>query len=179
MKVWKIALVSVLALGLVLGMASPALAAPPWASPPSADPPPPRVIRGEVVSIEDNTAFIVQFGWYEVRVSVSSDTEYFKAPLPRKCSPFAPHLLEPPEPCPRGLGLMERLHRLAGRALAPLKIPALVRNRIELKVAELPPPCGEEATFDDIEVGSRVIVWAVPDEDNPLAERVVIIEPAA
>lgn len=33
--------------------------------------------------------------------------------------------------------------------------------------------------FDDIEVGSRVIVWAVPDEDNPLAERVVIIEPAA
>ncbi len=38
---------------------------------------------------------------------------------------------------------------------------------------------GEMATFDDIAVGNRVIVHMVPNEGEPLAKLVLIIEPAA
>jgi len=38
---------------------------------------------------------------------------------------------------------------------------------------------GGEATFDDITVGNRVIVHVVPNESEPLAKLVLIIEPAA
>jgi hypothetical protein len=37
---------------------------------------------------------------------------------------------------------------------------------------------GGEATFDDIAVGNRVIVHVVPNESEPLAKLVLIIEPA-
>ncbi len=157
MKVWKVALVSVLALGLVLGMVSPALAAPPWASSPTAAPPLPRVIRGEVVSIEGNTAFVVRSGWNEVRVLVDSEAEYFKASVPAGALTLAPLLVKPDGPSLEGFGLRHRLHRLvAGRLMSPF---------------------GEEVTFGYIEVGSFVVVWALADGGNLLAKRVVIIEP--
>jgi hypothetical protein len=183
MKVWKIALVSVLALGLVLGVASPALAAPPWAAPSPADPPPPRVIRGEVVSIEGNTTFVVRSGWSEVTVLVNDETDYFKASVPAGALTLAPRLVKPDEPSPEGLGLRQRLHRLVAGVLA--SVPALVRNRLEMRLevreglgmGRLLSPFGEEATFDDIEAGNQVVVWAVADGDNLLAKRVVIMEP--
>ena len=182
MKVWKVALVSVLALGLVLGVASPALAAPPWASPPLADLPPPRIIRSEVVSIAD-TSFVVKSGWSEVTVLVDGETEYFKALVPAGALTLARRLVKPDEPSSEGLGLRQRLHRLVAGVLA--SVPALVRNRLEMRlevceemgVGRLLSPFGEEATFDDIEVGSWVVVWAVADGDNLLAKRVVITEP--
>lgn len=183
MKVWKIALVSVLALGLVLGVASPALAAPPWAAPSPADPPPPRVIRGEVVSIEGNTAFVVRSGWSEVTVLVNDETDYFKASVSAGAISLARRLVKPDEPSSEGVGLRQRLHRLVAGVLA--SVPALVRNRLEMRlevreelgVGRLLSPFGEEAAFDDIEVGSWVVVWAVADGDNLLAKRVVITEP--
>jgi hypothetical protein len=182
MKVWKVALVSILTLGLVLGMASPALAAPPWASSPPAAPPSPRVIRGEVASIAD-TSFVVKSGWSEVTVLVDGETEYFRASVPAGALTIASRLVKPDEPSSEGLGLRQRLHRLVAGVLA--SVPTLVRNRLEMRlevcaglgVGRLLSPFGEEATFDDIEVGSWVVVWAVADGDNPLAKRVVITEP--
>ncbi len=182
MKVWKVALVSILALGLVLGVASPALAAPPWASPPSAEPPSPRLIRGEVVSIAD-TSFVVKFGWSEVTVLVDGETEYFKASVLAGALTLAPRLVKPGETSSGGLGLRKRLHRLVAGVLA--SVPTLVRNRLEMRlgvceglgVGKLLSPFGEEATFDGLEVSSWVMVWAVADGDNLLAKRVVIVEP--
>lgn len=180
MKIWKVALVSLLAVGLVLGVASPALAAPPWASSPSTETSPlPEIIRGEVVSTEADTAFVVQSGWFQVRVLVNDDTEYFKASAPGALS-LAQRLGEPSE-----LGLRQRLHLLVEGALD--RVPALVRSRLELReqvreeagLGGWLHPSGETATFSDIEVGSRVVVLVAPGEDGPVAERVVIIEPAA
>jgi hypothetical protein len=177
MKVWKIALVLVLALGLVLGVASPALAAPPWASPPQDTPPSPRMIRGEVVSIAD-ASFVVKTGWSEVTVLVDNETAYFKTPA-------RPGAFSSAEPGTEGLGLRLRLrlHRLV--AGVPTPVRALVQNRLEVReqvrgelgVRRLFSPFGEEATFADIEVGSWVSVWAVPEGDNLVARRVVIMEP--
>jgi hypothetical protein len=184
LKIWRIALVSLLAVGLVLGVASPALAAPPWVSPPSAEPPPPpRVIRGEVVSTEANTAFVVQSGWFQVRVLVNEDTQYFKASLPGAISMPLQPAEKPAEPGSEGLGLRQRLQLLVEGVLS--RVPALVRNRLEvreqvrqeLRVAEGLRPFAEEADFSDIEAGSQVVVWAASGEDDPVAERVVIIEP--
>jgi hypothetical protein len=157
MKVWKVALVSILAIGLVLGVASPALAAPPWASPSPAKPPSPRVIRGEVVSIAD-TSFVVKSGWSEVTVLVDGETEYFKASVPAGSLMLAPRLAKPDETSSEVLGLRQRLHRLVAGVLA--SVPALVRNRLEMRlevceglgVGRLLSPSSEEATFDDIEV---------------------------
>jgi hypothetical protein len=175
LKIWKVALVSLLAVGLVLGVASPALAAPPWASSPSAETPP----SSKVISGETDTASVVQSGWFQVRVLVNDDTEYFKATAPGTLS-LAQRLGEQD-----GLGLRQRLHLLAAGVLN--RVHALVRNRLEVKeqvreeleMAEGPRPFGEEAAFSDIEVGSWVVVWVTPGEDDPVAEQVVIIEPAA
>ncbi len=182
MKVWKIALVSVLALGLVLGVASPALAAPPWASSPPEVPSPPRIIRGEVVGIAD-ASFVVRSAWSEVTVLVNDETEYLKASAPPGALSLSLRPGEPAEPGPQGFGFMQRLRHLVGGALA--SVPALVRNRLELReqvrgglgVAGGLCPFAEEASFEDIEVGSVVAVWAVPDGDDPLAKRVVISKP--
>jgi len=38
-------------------------------------------------------------------------------------------------------------------------------------------PFGEEATFDDITVGSYVVVRATPGKGNPVTKLVIIIEP--
>jgi hypothetical protein len=180
LKIWRVALVSLLAVGLVLGVASPALAAPPWASSPSAETPPSsKVIRGEVVTVETDTAFVVQSGWFQVRVLVNDDTEYFKATAPGTLS-LAQRLGEQD-----GLGLRQRLHLLAAGVLN--RVHALVRNRLELReqvreelgVAEGLRSSSQAAAFSDIEVGSWVVVWVTPGEDDPVAEQVVIIEPAA
>ena len=182
MKAWKIALVSVLALGLVLGVASPALAAPPWASPPPETPPLTRMIRGEVVSIADDS-FVVKTGWSEVTVLVDDETAYFKTPARPGAFSLTLHVGEPAESSSDGLGLRQRLHRLVAGVLA--SVPALVQNRLEVReqvreelgVGRLLSPFGEEAIFDEIGVSSWVSVWAVPEGDNLVARRVVIMEP--
>ena len=182
MKAWKIALVSVLTLGLVSGVASPALAAPPWASPPTETPTPPRMIRGEVVSIAD-ASFVVKTGWSEVTVLVDDETAYFKTPKRPGAFSLELRVGEMAEPSPEGLGLRLRLHRLVDGVPTPVR--ALVQNRLEVKeqvreelgVGRLLSPFGEEATFADIEVGSWVSVWAVVEGDNLVARRVVIMEP--
>ncbi|MEJ2047742.1 MAG: hypothetical protein P8X92_07230 [Dehalococcoidia bacterium] len=184
MKTWKIALVSVLTRGLVLGAASPALAAPPWASPPTETPTPPRMIRGEVVSIAD-ASFVVKTGWSEVTVLVDDETAYFKTPKRPGAFSLELRVGETAEPSPEGLGLRLRLHRLVDGVPTPVR--ALVQNRLEVKeqvreelrLGRLLSPVGEEATFADIEVASWVSVWGVAEGDNLVARRIVIMEPVA
>jgi hypothetical protein len=181
MKQWKIALVLVLALGLVLGVASPALAAPPWASRPQVAPPTPRIIRGEVASVEGNTSFTVQSGWYQATVAVNDETEYFKASVPSGAVSLALRLGETAEAGSEGLGLRQRLQSLVAGVLS--RVPPLFWNRLEMRLEVCEGlgmesyPFGEEAAFTDIKVGSWVVVWAAPDGDNPVAEWVVIMEP--
>ena len=192
MKVLKIVGVSALALSLVLGLASPALAASPNRVPPRASPVPPAILTGEVVSVDEGKAFfVIQSGLREVTVSVDRDTQYYKAPIPWRAIPPARGMMELRQQSQERLGLRQRLRSFVGKtgslfqALAPLGIPGLVRQRLELRqpaVEELGligwlRPFAEEATFDDITVGSHVVVRAVPGEDNPVAKLVIIIEP--
>lgn len=192
MKVLKIAGVSALALSLVFGLASPALAAPPAWAPPQVSYMPPAVLVGEVVSVDGGkTFFVIQPGLREVTVSVDSDTRYYEALIPWRAIPPARIMMELRQESQERLGLGQRLHSFVGKAgslfkaLVPWGVPGLVRHQLELKqqageetgLLEWLRPFGEEATFDDITVGSQVVVRALSGEDNPLAKLVIIIEP--
>ncbi len=191
MKVLKVAGVSVLALSLVLGLALPALAAPDGVLP-EASHMPPKILMGEVVDIDKaEKIFVIQSRGEELTLSVNSDTQYLKAPIPRVVLPLARRLVGLRQQSQERLGLRRWLHPFAGRAglffkaLVPWGVPGLVRHRLELRQqAEEEPgligwlrPFAEEAAFDDIAVGSQVVVRAVPAEDNPVAKLVIIIEP--
>jgi hypothetical protein len=151
-KVLIIAGVSVLALGLILGLALPALAATPWA-----DDSQTRVVRGKVISVDDQE-FVIQSGEQELTISVYSNTKYFKLCVPGRIMALARHQVElraqDQLPPPEDVG-MPRLQRARLRLLHHL---------------------GEEAEFSDIEVGDRVVVRLAPEENN-LAQRVLIIKP--
>jgi hypothetical protein len=192
MKVLKIVGVSALALSLVFGLASPALAAPPAWAPTQTGYTPPAVLVGEVISIdEDKTFFVIQADLREVTVSVDSDTRYYEALIPWRAVPPARIMLELRQESQERLGLGQRLHSLVSRAgslfkaMVPWGVPGLVRHQLELEqqaveetgLLEWLRPFGEEATFDDITIGSQVVVRALSGEDNPLAKLVIIIEP--
>ena len=148
MKVLKIAGVSILALGLVLGMVVPALATPGSASPPANDTPP-KVLAGKVISLDEGeTPFVIQSRGQEFTISVNGDTQYFKVPAPQK-------------------GITTAQNRRGLRQQARGK-PESVRQL---------PRFREEATLDDITIGARVVIWLVPEEDNPVAKLVLIIKP--
>jgi hypothetical protein len=192
MKVLKVVGVSALALGLVFGLASPALAAPPdWASS-WASHMPPAVLMGEVISVDaSQQTFGVQSGEREVTVSVDSDTHYYEAPIPWRAIPPAKRLMELRQQSQERLGLNKWLRPFVGKvgsffkAVVPWGIPCLVRHQLELRqqAGEEPGlmgwlrPFAEEATFDDLTVGTQVVVLAESGEDNPLAKLVIIIEP--
>ena len=192
MRVLKIVGVSLLALGLVLGLASPALAAPPDWMPPRAGNMPPKVLMGEVIDIDEGkTFFVIQSEWWEVTVSVDSDTQYLEAPIPQRVVSLAEHLKELRQQSQERFGLGRWLRpfvekaRLFFKAHVPWRVPSLARHRLELRqqgweklgLVRWFHPFAEEATFDDIAVGTQVVVRAVPAEDNPVAKLVLIIEP--
>jgi hypothetical protein len=151
-KVLIIAGVSVLALGLVLGLALPALAAAPWA-----DDSQTRVVRGEVLSVGDQE-FVIQSGEQELTISVDGNTKYFRLCVPGRIMALARHQIElraqDQLPLPGDVGI-PRLQRAGLRLLHHL---------------------GGEAEFGDIAVGDRVVVWLAPGENN-LAQRMLIIKP--
>ena len=174
MKIWKVAGVSVLALGLVLGLALPALAAPPDWAPPQADHVLPKLLRGEVIEVEvievdeGETFFIIQSHGQEVIILVDGDTQYFKVSVPRRVVPLAKHQL----------GLVEQVQENSGlRQQAQARLELRLESQEGLGLGGWLRPFGEEASFDNIAVGSRVVVRTVPGEDNPLAKLVFIVEP--
>jgi len=184
----KVAGVSVLALSLVLGLASPVLAAPDWA-PPRVSHLSPKLLMGKVID-KGESSFVIQSRGEELTISVNSDTQYQKAPIPRVVLPLARRLMGLRQQSQERLGLTKWLRPFAGRAglffevLVPWKVPALARYRVELRqgwerlrLMRGLRPFAEEATFDDIAIGTQVVVRVAPVEDKPVAKLVIIIKP--
>jgi len=148
MKVLTIAGVSILALSLVLGTAFPVLAASDLALRQASDIHP-KILASHVVSLDENQeSFVIQCQGMELTVLVDADTQYFKVLIPRKVAALARYRPELKRQNQEKLELAERFRRFT-----------------------------QKATFDDIAIGARVAVRAVPGEDNPLAKLVLIIEP--
>lgn len=193
MKVLTIAGVSILALGLVLGLALPGLAAqdsaPLWA-----DDSQTRIVRGKVLSVDEENQeyFKIQSGEQELTISVDGDTKYFKLCVPGRIVALARHLMQwrhqnqeelgTPGGQGIGLGLQNRVRaralvqnqmRLQNQISQPENVPLSEPQQAKMKWLR---PFGAESEFIDIAVGDRVVVWLAA-EDNDLAERVLIIKP--
>jgi len=170
MKVLKIAGMSILALGLVLGVALPGLAASDSALPQASNISP-EVLRGRVVSI-DEEFFVIQSGEQELVISVNDGTKYFKLYVPGRLVALVRHRMQLMQPqVQQEIRVMEsainQLPQLKDREILKHQRPNLRRLRF----------FGEEATFGDIAVDDRVVVRAVREEDNYLAKIVIIIKP--
>jgi len=204
MSVLKVAVASVLALSLVLGMALPALADAgeplPWTEDFQG-----RIVKGTVTEVdEENQAYFkVQSGENEVAIRVDENTRYFllnvKRPITALLQKFrlqnqAESGVEV-EPALRlrlqnqaevnaqeeqDTGVQNRV-----RAGASVSNQARVRVQNQLTQTESVPlpeiypeiirPSGEKAEFSDIEVGDRVVVWLANGEN--LAKIVLIAKP--
>lgn len=188
-KVLKIAGVSVLALGLVLGLTLPALAAHPWADDSQIE-----VVRGKVLSVGDQE-FVIQSGEEELTITVDEATKYFKLSVPGRITALARHIMKSEQQNQgeigasggQGMGLRHQIQQEA-RALA--RHQTRLQNQVPpLDSGDLPEPkspklkwfrpFGEEAEFSDIAVGDRAVVWLVEEGNgNLLAEGVLIVKPA-
>ena len=195
MKVLKIAGVSILALGLVLGMVLPVLAASDSATL-WADDSQTRIVRGKVLSADEgNPEFVIQSGEEEVAISVDSDTKYFKLCVPGRIIALAQHRVglrnqnqeEVRASARHQMGLRQQNQeeirasdqhqarlRLQDRICQLDNVDTLESKRPKLKQLC---PFGEEAEFSDIAVDDRVAVWLASGENGYLAERVLIIKP--
>lgn len=150
-KVLKIAGVSILALGLVLGIAIPVLASSSGADDSGSD-----VVRGEVLSVGDQE-FVIQSGDEELTIEVNEDTEYYQSCVPERIVSLA----------------QQRIRLGEQYELPPLDLedrPLLQRARLKLLHH-----FGEPAEFGDIAVGDMVTVWLA--EGDNLAEVVLILTP--
>jgi len=130
----------------------------------------PKMVRGSVASIDEGkTFFVIQSEEQELRISVNSDTQYFKAPTPRKAIALASQRRELRQP--------KEQERVRVTEQTPEVIPhrQILRIRQQLRIH----PVGEEATFADITTGARVTVRVVSETNNPLAKSVLIIKPEA
>lgn len=193
MKILKIAGVSILALGLVLGTALPVVAAPDrakqWAEDFEG-----QTVKGKVVSVDqENQEFVIKSGEEELTIKVDENTKYFKLSVPGRITSQVQHWKQfrhqeqeqeeigAPSGNGMGLGLKNQVRardlvreqtRLQDRLCQPDN-EDMPRLKAKLKLNKL---FGEEASFSDIEVGDMVAVWLA--KDSSLAERVQIIEPA-
>lgn len=194
MQVLKISGISILALGLVLGLALPTLAAPDapkaWAEDFLG-----QTVRGKVTSVDQgNQEFVIKAGEEEVTIKVDGNTKYFKICVPGRITSLAQHWMqfrhqeqeEIGAPGGQGVGLglqnQERHRalvrdqmrlRLQNQTSQPENVPLSEPQQAKLKWLC---PFGEEAGFSDIAVGDMVVVWLASEGGN-LAERVQIIEP--
>ena len=93
-KVLTIAGVSILVLGLVLGVALPGLAAPDEALP-GVDDSPAKIVKGKVLSVDEaNQQFVIQSGEDEVTISVDENTKYYKLGVPGRIVSLARHWMQ-------------------------------------------------------------------------------------
>lgn len=170
MSVLKVAVASVLALSMVLGLALPALAdsgeSLPWTEEFQV-----RIVKGTVTEVdkENQVYFKVQSREDEIDIRVDENTRYFILNKPGRIVPLLQQFRlqtqaevgTPDEP-----GLKFRVqNRVAQTESTPLVEPQL----------SVPRPFGQ-AGFSDIEIGDRVMVW-LADVGN-LAKWVLIIKPA-
>jgi len=159
----------------------------------------PRIVSGEVTEIDDES-FVIDT--MEDPIYVSEGTKYFTVFGPRIVRALHRWRTELGQP---GLGAAELPAPAKGRP--PFRLPWLKAERAGQESAlfrfekpelapNLPQPnegkgksqgiwanlkqlwhFGEEATFDDIAVGDKVVVWLAPETNGYLAKIVTIIEP--
>ncbi len=80
MRTWKVAIVSTLVAALVLGATLPVLAIPD--EPPQVEHKPrPRMLKGEVIGI-DESSFTIQAGEQDIDIKVNEGTRFFKLSVP-------------------------------------------------------------------------------------------------
>ena len=192
MSVLKIAGASILALGLILGLALPGLAAPdvalPWADDFQA-----RIVKGKVLEVrEADREFDIQSGEEEPTIFVDPDTKYYKLCVPGRIVSLARHWMQfrhqnqeeigAPGWGGMGLGLQNQVRaralarnqiRLQNQISQPENMPLSEPQQAKLQWFC---PFGEESEFSDIEVGDMVVVW-VKENSELLAKRVLIIKP--
>ncbi len=194
MQVLKIAGVSILALGLVLGIALPGQAAPdsaiPWA-----DDSQTRIVKGKVLSVDEGKQqFVIQSGEEEVPISVDDNTKYHKLCLPGRIVSMTRHQMRLRLQNQEEIGALG-WHGMELGLQNQERNRALARHQMRLQnqipqldnggMPELKPPklkwlrsFGEGAEFTDIKVGDRVVVAGLATGENSyLAERVLIIKP--
>jgi hypothetical protein len=177
MKVLKIAGMSILALGLVLGIALPVLAS--GSASPQASNILPELLRGKVVSIdEDQASFIIQSGEQKLAISVNDGTKYFKLYVPGRLVALVRHRMQLMQPeVQQEIRVIEPAIPMKLKALnqmPQLKDMDVVKQHLDLRRLRF---LGEEATFDDIAVGTHVAVRAEWAENSYLAKTVIIIKP--
>lgn len=179
-KVLKIAGVSILVLGLVLGTVLPTLASTDLATP-WADECESRMVRGKVLSVDkQNQEFKIQSGEQQPTISTDEYTKYFKLCVPGRIIALARHRIglrhqNQEETKALGWHQMGLRHQNQTPQLDNVDMPEPKRPKLKRLR-----PFGEGAEFGDIEVGDRVVVQAVPlasGENSYLAKRVLIIEP--
>ncbi len=237
MKVLKIAVPLILAIGLVLGIALPGLANPESGEYQEEDYPrqgehpawakvAPNMKAGEVVEKGDSF-FKIQRGEEElVTITVDENTKYLKVPALRGIAPLLRNRMalkhqnqpvagdiKPAAPMKRGIINAAQFRKESGfdrlvstSMAAPQPNPArlIKRGRAFGQMAPVPMTAPqpaqvegngignggsgnlerlrqfvEEATFEDIDVGDRVAVRLVPDQEEFLAKLVFIFEPGA
>ena len=195
MKFWKLAGVSVMALGLVLGMATPALAAPQWGQQTQTETSL-QVLHGEVISVDETgESFVIQSIDTEITLTVDADTQYFNMPGLGRALAFT-NCVRGRTHLGTGLGLMNQAQLLQAVKPGPSVPGLMARFKNENKMRERLQVClnagegsgggsglsqslGEEAGFSDVTVGSLVAVWSESVDGVIVAARIFIIDPAA
>jgi hypothetical protein len=185
MSVLKVAVASVIALSLTLGLALPALADP-GGNPSWTEDFQGRIVKGTVTYVDeaDQEYFEVMSGDDELTIAVDEDTGYFKLGAPGRLVALAQRFRlrlqeESGAQGERGMGLQNRVK-------AAVRNQARLRNQNQVAQTESVPvesqmamrrPFGAGAEFSDIEVGDRVMVWM--SEDDNLAKWVLILKQAS
>jgi hypothetical protein len=191
-KVLTIAGVSILVLGLILGVALPGLAAQDEAPPDTGDSQA-SIVKGKVLEVrEADLEFDIQSGEDEFTINVDENTNYYKLGVPGRIVSLAQHWMQfrhqnQEEMGALGgqgmrLGLQNRERALARHQMKlqnqisqPEIVPLSEPQQEKLKRLR---SFGEESAFSDIEVGDRVVVWLADVEDGGyLARMVLIIKP--
>jgi len=184
MKIWKVAVVIMLAVALVLGLALPGLADSSEAATVTNTDEAwgkwfPRIIRGGVIDI-GNSLFVIQSGEQEATIYVTDDTRYFKISM---------------DEVARAMHWWRMKLGWLGATAAEPPVPALPRPDegrvthpgIRAKLRQFLHHVGEETSFDDLERGDKVVVLLAPPvidaftteaEEKLTARVVLIIEPS-
>lgn len=213
MKIWKMAVIITLATALILGIALPGLAASDEAATATDTTEEawgkwfPRIIRGEVIDIGDSL-FVVQTEAREVTIYVTDDTKYFIVSAPEGVlNQLRRHvelkIAESPVPAqlkPQfGLSQLRKGKTDEEPALFMPQRAECAPNLLQIHNAQgmvqgirarlpWPPHSGEEATFDDLRIGDKIVVLLTPPENDTLtaeaeenltAQVVFIVRPCA
>lgn len=152
MKILKVALTVTLAVSLVLGVALPGLAASDESAPQPECEPRPRLLKGEVVSINTTEEFFtIQTDNQSIEIQTNEATRYFKLTIPRRLVALYRHRMALGQPegyqgvellpkplMPMKLKAIDQAPSLTrGRAV---RSPALLRIEGQELAPNLPPP---------------------------------------